>query len=277
MRLAAALGHPRWAVREEASRQILARGAGAVDALHAAARGGNPEAAERAVAALGVLFKQSAASDDGRAGEAILAALDGLATDGSPRMRAAAAGAVDSSRDAASRFSLRAVRRLGGVLNISRRPAGLGSEVHVTLDDRWTGGEEGLRHLRRVDGLRNLYLTDGVGLPEGAIADLRAGVYGRLQIESRGRAWLGVTFQSAGAGCEINGVEPGGPADRAGLRAGDVIVRFNGREIRTPSALTEEIRTGVTVGEPVAVLVRRGLEAVEKTVTLDRWRSDPAP
>ena len=276
-RLAAALGDPRWLVREAASRQIVRRGAGAVPALGAAARGDDAEAAERAVAALGELFVRAAAAGDDPAGEAVLAALDGLAADGSPRMRAAAAGTIDSSRRAASRFSLRAVRRLGGVLKFSRGALGPGFTVHVTLDDRWAGGDAGLHHLRRIDGLTNVYLTDRVPLSDGARADLQAGRYGPVQIELRGRAWLGVTFSSLGTGCEIGGVEPGGPAAKAGLHRGDLIVGFDGRAIRSSSDLTEAIRTGVEVGEPVDVVVRRGLGTATLPVRLERWRSDPAP
>jgi S1-C subfamily serine protease len=47
-------------------------------------------------------------------------------------------------------------------------------------------------------------------------------------------------------------VEPGGVADRAGLRRGDVILLADGREVRGPGDLVEATQDG-----RAAVLVRR--------------------
>src|SRR5262249_28993387 len=57
-------------------------------------------------------------------------------------------------------------------------------------------------------------------------------------------AFLGIRVTQAddgSLGALIAGVEPGLPADRAGLTTGDLIVRFNGRQIGSPTALTNQL------------------------------------
>ncbi|MFH5804500.1 PDZ domain-containing protein [Alienimonas sp. DA493] len=147
----------------------------------------------------------------------------------------------------------------------------------ITLDDRWTGGEEGLQHLRAIAGLAQVHLTDDCPIPEAARAGLIAGKYGDFSVERRGKAFLGVSFTTGGAGgCQIDRVTAGGPAARAGLRPGDVIVQFGDTPINTPAALLDAIREEGTVGEatPVTVVRPGGGEAVIP-VTLARWPDRP--
>lgn len=130
----------------------------------------------------------------------------------------------------------------------------------ITLDDRWTGGADGLRHLRSFDAATRVHLTDDCPLPEIARAALVAGQYGDFSVERRGKAYLGVSFTTGGAGgCLIDTVVPGGPASRAGLRRGDVVVAFGEHPINTPAALLDAIREHGTVGKASDLTVlRRG-------------------
>ncbi|MEM9560881.1 MAG: trypsin-like peptidase domain-containing protein [Planctomycetota bacterium] len=85
------------------------------------------------------------------------------------------------------------------------------------------------------------------------------------------RGWLGVRFrpvQAADAerlgmrapeGVYIAGVNPGGPADRSGLREGDVILELNGRTVDDESRFRTLIALA-TPGEGASALVRRGAE-----------------
>jgi len=67
-------------------------------------------------------------------------------------------------------------------------------------------------------------------------------------------------------GLRLSGVASGGPADRAGLREGDVIVEFAGREIGNIYDYTYALDT-IKIDEPVKVICIRGGERMEFTVT----------
>jgi S1-C subfamily serine protease len=56
--------------------------------------------------------------------------------------------------------------------------------------------------------------------------------YGRVVSRPR-RAWLGVFATSMDEGVMLAGIVPGGPADKGGLEAGDVIVSLNAQEVST--------------------------------------------
>jgi S1-C subfamily serine protease len=60
-------------------------------------------------------------------------------------------------------------------------------------------------------------------------------------------------------GVKLSGVRSGGPADKAGLQGGDVIVEFAGQKIANIYDYTYAL-DAATIGEPVKVVVRRGDE-----------------
>lgn len=60
-------------------------------------------------------------------------------------------------------------------------------------------------------------------------------------------------------------IVPGGPADEAGLQAGDVILRFGGEPVASADELIVAIRTR-TPGDEVKLTYRRGAD--ERTVSI---------
>ena len=72
------------------------------------------------------------------------------------------------------------------------------------------------------------------------------------------------------SGVKIGGVRPGSPAERAGVQAGDVLVRFAGVTLRTLDDLTFALR-GRRPGDRVDVIVvRDGRERVLEATLEER-------
>jgi len=69
---------------------------------------------------------------------------------------------------------------------------------------------------------------------------------------------LGAYFEVPGAeGVLIREVKPGSPADKAGLKAGDVIIKASGEQVRSVSALQNKLRDQKTFGLTV---IRKGAQ-----------------
>ncbi|NUO34561.1 MAG: trypsin-like serine protease, partial [Dermatophilaceae bacterium] len=78
------------------------------------------------------------------------------------------------------------------------------------------------------------------------------------------------TFSGDGAQVsdQPGAVTAGGPAAKAGVKAGDIVVGFEGKRIRTPDQLIVSIRARA-VGDTVKLEVKRGGQQIELTMTLE--------
>ncbi len=117
---------------------------------------------------------------------------------------------------------------------------------------------------------------------------------GRAAAQSAGTPWLGVTTQEIttelregldyrGSGVLVNRVASDSPAERAGVRKGDVIVSINSRAIDSPEELVDVVRSA-RVGQSVSVTVvrdgsRRSLTArlAARPESIEDPRVAPAP
>lgn len=83
-----------------------------------------------------------------------------------------------------------------------------------------------------------------------------------------GRSRLGVAARdAAGGGAEIGRVNTGEPAERAGLRPGDVVEAINGSPVHGVDGLTA-LLNGLAEGVPYEITFRRGSQRERVTV---RW------
>jgi putative serine protease PepD len=80
------------------------------------------------------------------------------------------------------------------------------------------------------------------------------------------RPFMGVTSAPHPSGAEVQGVTPGGPADGAGLRAGDVITGVDGAPVSDPDDLSRLV-SGLEPGDEVEVEVTRDGE--ERTYDIE--------
>ncbi len=72
-------------------------------------------------------------------------------------------------------------------------------------------------------------------------------------------------------GMKFAEVAEGGPAGKAGLKPGDVLIEYGGREIDNPVDY-DRLRHAYYEGEKVTVTVMRGHEKITKEVTLEAMR-----
>src|ERR1700755_2581853 len=109
-----------------------------------------------------------------------------------------------------------------------------------------------------------------------------AGVVDQLQkFGELRRGWLGVRIQSVtdeiaeslnikpARGALIAGVDDKGPAKPAGIEPGDVVVTFDGKEIKEPKDLSRVVADTAVGKEVDVVIIRKGAEQTVK-VTLGR-------
>lgn len=84
------------------------------------------------------------------------------------------------------------------------------------------------------------------------------------------RAFLGARAESVGGALSIAAVTPGGPADRAGIRAGDRVVSVDGRPIASPEAL-HALLDELSGGAQVDVGIERAGAPQTTQVVLADW------
>jgi len=98
---------------------------------------------------------------------------------------------------------------------------------------------------------------------------------GEVQAQAKITPWLGVVLNKAEEGkegVEIRQVFPSGPAARAGIRSGDLLIQIEGKDVKSPEEIAKMIAEG-KVNEPFEVVVLRGEEKFPIKATLAN-RSD---
>jgi serine protease Do len=106
----------------------------------------------------------------------------------------------------------------------------------------------------------------GFAIPSEIVSNVVASLRAHGSIE---RGWLGVSVEDAenGGGVVVAGVERSGPALRAGVHAGDVVVALNGDHIDSARSLIRAV-AATPPGNTVRLTVRREGHEVELPVTI---------
>ncbi|MDQ4083100.1 MAG: PDZ domain-containing protein, partial [Actinomycetota bacterium] len=117
----------------------------------------------------------------------------------------------------------------------------------------------------RVVGINTAIIggAQGIGFAVPVSAAFRRVVFALVTEGRVRRAYLGVMVQSrqahddASGGAQVENVAPNSPADRAGLRQGDLIVGFDGNPVHSTDDLLNFL-DGSAIGRDVELRVRRG-------------------
>jgi serine protease Do len=106
----------------------------------------------------------------------------------------------------------------------------------------------------------------GFAIPSDTVSPIVTQLLSHGSIE---RGWLGVSVDDRDEGVMIASLDRTGPAGRAGIRPGDVVLAINGDHIDSSRGLIRAI-AGVTPGNNVRITIRRQGRDMEFTVTVGR-------
>ncbi|NLH47156.1 MAG: Do family serine endopeptidase [Myxococcales bacterium] len=170
-----------------------------------------------------------------------------------------------------------------GIVSAKGRSLGAGPyEDYIQTDASINPGNSGgplLNTDGEVVGINSLITASGQGIGFAIPSNLATTIIRQLQDHgSVTRSWLGIYFQpmtpelaeSFGLerpiGALVNQVIEGGPAQKAGLKSGDIIVEFNGKPVEESSELPLSVAT-IPAGKKVTVKFIR--DKKPQTVTLE--------
>ncbi|MFM8220802.1 MAG: PDZ domain-containing protein [Planctomycetaceae bacterium] len=250
----AGLNDDRYEVREESLARLSRAGLSAVEPLEQASRSTSLEQAARAVRALGSVGQTS----DLPTFERVQESLERLAGERQRGIGRRAVAELDRLGDARTRHAMRRFEELGGRMKKSRMSnlvqfnnAGLDARPpQAVLNRHWKGTDADLVLLTRIGRLETLYVTRSAPVTPQALEKLRRQMGPTFQIQPRGDAMVGIVGQSQEEGCVVGGIEEGSPAEKAGLKLGDVIRQYNGIELDGFEKLVEitrELKPGTRI------------------------------
>ncbi|HAS90491.1 MAG TPA: peptidase [Desulfovibrio sp.] len=125
----------------------------------------------------------------------------------------------------------------------------------------------------RVIGINTAIIASGQGIGFAIPSNMAKNVINQLKTDHKvSRGWLGVTIQDSdaktakalglkgGKGALVNSVNPGDPADKGGMKVGDVILKVDGQKIDNTNDLLRTV-AALPPGKSVNIKVwRKGRE-----------------
>jgi serine protease Do len=169
-----------------------------------------------------------------------------------------------------------------GIVSAKGRAIGSGPyDDYIQTDASINPGNSGgplVNMQGEVVGINTAIIPDGQGIGFAIPIDMASSIVAQLKKKGEvTRGWLGVSIQDLGddladyygihkgQGVLVTNVVPGDPADKAGIRANDIITEVDGTKVNSSRELTAKA-AGLTVDDRVDVTLLR--DGKEKTVSL---------
>jgi len=108
--------------------------------------------------------------------------------------------------------------------------------------------------------------------PLVALSFLAGGFIPRIMTQqamaaNAGRPWLGVSIEKGESGVLVKGVMPSTPAENAGIKQGDQILKIDSKIVKEPQELITAVQSA-GIGQLIAVEILRGKEVLVKKLKL---------
>ncbi|MCQ8278394.1 trypsin-like peptidase domain-containing protein [Acetobacteraceae bacterium KSS8] len=115
-----------------------------------------------------------------------------------------------------------------------------------------------------------------VGIGFGIPSELVAPIVDQLRTKGHiDRGWLGVTLENAPGGVSIVSVDKGGPGQRAGLHAGDLVTSVNGEHVDSNRGLIRTVAAAAP-GSTIRLALQRKGKPVDVLVVVGRRTEGPS-
>ena len=82
------------------------------------------------------------------------------------------------------------------------------------------------------------------------------------------RAYFGATWADDASGCRLAVIDGNSPAFRAGLKAGDIVTKVDGRDLKTAATLQRWL-SETEPGETLTLELKRGDKTLSRKVRVD--------
>jgi len=135
-----------------------------------------------------------------------------------------------------------------------------------------------------VIGINTAIVAGGQGIGFAIPVNMAKSIIQQLKEKGKvTRGWLGVTIQSVTydlaksfalsneSGALVSGIIPESPAEKAGLKAGDIILEFDGKKIKEMNELSRLV-AATTIGKKVTMKIVRDGKEEKVTVVIDQLK-----
>lgn len=149
-------------------------------------------------------------------------------------------------------------------------------KVDVDIDAKADAKLDAEQTRRELDRMRDQMreLSKKMAEMSAKLGDVGPRNYAYRYIGDQDRGMIGVVLSKDDRGARVDAVTPGGPADKAGVKNGDVIVKVRGEDPGpsgegSPKALNERLRS-LKMGQEVTLTLLRGSKNVDVKVKAER-------